>query len=93
MIMRVYEKIKLMDIDELVDWLDEHCMFDNAPWWEWWDEHYCNKCEAIIRTDDDGYEREYGYCELHHKCRFFEDMDNIPDVKQIIKMWLLSESD
>ena len=38
-------------------------------------------------------ECEFAWCELNGKCKFFKDMDDIPDVKQIIKMWLESDED
>lgn len=88
--MTVLENFKAKNIDELVDWIDEYFAFDTAPYWTWYDENYCNKCESIV-TDDD--KIECAYCEVHDNCRFFKDMDNIPDSKQIIKMWLLSECD
>lgn len=90
--MTVFECFKNKNIDELVDWLNEHCVFDHAPWYRWWDENYCNKCESIIRIDDDDIKREYGYCELNGNCKFFKEIKDIPDDKQVIKMWLESES-
>lgn len=90
--MTVFEKIKSKNIDELVDWIDEHFHFDSAPYWKWWDENYCSKCKAIVQTDDEGHETKFAYCEVHDNCKFFKDMDNIPDVKQTIKMWLESEA-
>lgn len=89
--MKVFDSIMIKNIDELAEWLDENMMFDNAPWLSWWDEHYCNKCENIVRTDSDGYKGEYAYCELHSHCRFFKGIKDIPDNKLIIKMWLESE--
>lgn len=86
--MIVFDMIKNKNIDELVDWIDEHFAFDSAPYWYWWDKNYCSKCETIASLDDEG---EFAYCEVHNNCRFFKDMDKIPDTKQIIKMWLLSE--
>lgn len=90
--MTIFENFINRDIDALVDYLDEHFTFDNAPWWKWWDENYCSKCIAEIAVDDEGNKRDYGYCELHGNCRFFKDMKEIPDNKQIIKMWLESDS-
>lgn len=91
--MTAYEKLKNMSIDELAEWIDRHCMFDDAPYWLWWDKNYCSKCEAITLDNEDGYKIEHAYCELNGHCRFFQNMDDIPDSKQIIQMWLKSEMD
>lgn len=86
--MTVFNMIQNKNIDEFVDWINEHFQFDNAPYWYWWDKNYCNKCETINSLDDEG---KLAYCEAHDNCRFFMDMNSIPDHKQIIKMWLESE--
>lgn len=86
-----FENFKFKNIDELVDWLDEYGDFDNAPWNKWWDKNYCSKCEPI--TSGSGYGYEYAPCEFSNKCVFFENMNEIPDHKQVIKMWLELESD
>lgn len=83
--MTVYESFKSKSIDELAEWLDKH-VIDDSPWIGWFDRKYCNKCDAVHYEDDD-----YSWCELNGKCRFFQDMPNIPDNKQIIKMWLERE--
>lgn len=85
--MTVFDNIKNLNIDEFVDWLDENILCDNAPWWKHFDDNYCSKCIAEI----DNRNHKCGYCELNGKCRYFQDLDNIPDRKQIIKMWLASE--
>lgn len=84
--MNKFDKFMSMNIDELVDWLDEHGSYDAAPWWKWWDETYCEQFKSEIK---DGH--EYGWCELHGKCKYFQDMRDIPDNKQTIKMWLETE--
>lgn len=92
--MTVFENIKNNSIDELAEWLDEYCTFDTAPWWKWWDENYCDKCEPEIghmMAFGKELECKYAWCELNHKCKFFQEMEEIPDNKQIIKMWLMSE--
>ena len=89
--MTIFETLKTKNIDELAKWLDKHYSFDEAPYWRWWDTNYCNKCEAVVFTDDEGYETDYAYCEHYGNCRFFKEMEDIPDNKQIIKMWLESE--
>ena len=96
--MTVFENFKSKNIDELAEWLDKHCEFDTAPWWRFWDKNYCNKCEPEIayitnpnKDIDSDIELECAWCELHHKCKFFQEMNDIPDIKQTIKMWLMSE--
>ncbi|MBO5828828.1 MAG: hypothetical protein J6R59_10325 [Paludibacteraceae bacterium] len=92
--MTVFENIKNKNIDEFVNWLSEHCSFDYAPWWKWWDENYCKKCEsetAYVEAFEK--ECEHAYCELNGNCRFFLDMGDIPDEKQVIKMWLESRDE
>ena len=81
--MNNFENFQSMTIDELVDWLDEHGDFDNAPWNRCWDENYCKKCEPVIEHG-----QEYAPCEFNNKCVFFENMNEVPDNKQVIKMWL-----
>lgn len=90
--MTVFDNFKNKNIDELAEWLSEYCSFDQAPYWRWWDKNYCNKCEpeiAYLFSSDK--ESKCAWCELYDKCKFFQDMNEIPDSKEIIKMWLLSE--
>lgn len=97
--MTIFETIKNKSIDEYVEWLSVSCCnFDSAPWWNWWDDNYCKKCEpeivyveSLTKDIDSDKKMECGWCELNGKCKFFKEMDEIPDVKQIIKMWLMSE--
>lgn len=84
--MTIYESFKSKNIDELVEWLDKYCI-DIAPWIIWFDENYCKKCDEIYHEN----EEDYAWCEPNGVCRFFKDMDDIPDNKQIIKLWLESE--
>lgn len=90
--MTVFDSIKNKNIDELAEWLDKHCNFDSAPWWKHWDENYCNKCEAVVFSDDEGDETKFAYCEHYGNCRFFKEMEDMPDNKQTIKLWLESEA-
>lgn len=71
------------NINELADFLDKYVPIDNAPWTEWFDNEYCQRCESEFR---DG--KEYGWCELYNKCRYFKEMRKQPTEKQVIKMWL-----
>lgn len=85
----VFDKLKSMNIDELTEWIDKHGEFDGSPWMSWFDEKYCKKCESIMCKYEDG-TREFpcSYCELNDNCKFFPNLDSIPDNKMIIKMWL-----
>lgn len=96
--MTVFESFKTKNVDEIAEWLDKNGIYDGSPWMHWWDKNYCSKCETVIDyvPDDEGEETwhigmECAWCELHDKCRFFQDMDDMPDNKQIIKLWLESE--
>ena len=92
--MTVFESIKSKNIDELVEWLNKYCCFDTAPYMDFWDKNYCDKCEPEVVDDPDVCgELSSMYCELHDKCKYFQNMDKIPSVKECIKMWLESECD
>jgi hypothetical protein len=94
-----------MPIDEFVEWLDKNCMFDNSPWMNLFNEKYCSKCESIKCKYADAEEKlgfspfsysgevECSYCEVYNKCRFFENLEDIPDNKEMIKMWLEEEAE
>ena len=88
----VFDKFKSMNIDELAEWLDEYGQFDSSPWMSWFDQKYCKNCEDIMCKYEDG-EREFpcSYCELNGNCKFFPGLDEVPDNKMSIKMWLESE--
>lgn len=90
--MTKYEMLKNMSVDEIVEWIDKYATFDDALYWQWWDENYCNNCEPeIVYVPELDKTHECAWCELNGKCKFFKEMNEIPDSKQIIKMWLLSE--
>ena len=86
--MVVFELFKSKNIEELTEWLDEYCMSDFSPWTNWFDVNYCKKCDGIFYNGDG---KDYAWCELNSGCKYFPDMNDIPDNKQIIKMWLESE--
>lgn len=91
--MTQFEKLKAMNIDEMVDWLDENGRFDSSPWTQWWDSHYCNNCPTETAfVPDYGREMQFAWCELRDKCKFFSGLPNIPDNKDIIRMWLEIET-
>jgi hypothetical protein len=37
---------------------------------------------------DTGRKVKFAWCEFHEKCKFFPNLEEIPDDKEIIKMWL-----
>ncbi len=101
--MNNFEKLKSMSIDELAEWLDKNGIIDNSPWDEHFNNKYCNNCESVMCKYEDaekvlGFkpclwddEIECVYCELEHKCKFFPELDDIPDNRDTIRMWLESE--
>jgi len=92
--MTVFDSAKSKNIDELVEWLDKNGAYDYTPWDKWFDRTYCKKCEAVKDYVDYLHgEHEFCWCELHNKCRFFQDMDRTPNRKQVIKLWLESEAE
>lgn len=84
--MTVFEDLKSKNIDEFAKWFEENCLHDDDPCIRWFNETYCKDCEDV---DKDG--EECAYCELNGKCRYFNDMDSMPDNRQTIKLWLKSE--
>jgi hypothetical protein len=94
--MTVFENINSKNIDELVEWLDKNGASDGNPWILWFDKTYCRKCESVVGympniLPDWSGEHEFAWCELNHKCKYFQNMEKIPDRKQTIKLWLESE--
>ena len=93
----LYNFIKDMSIDELTDGLDKYGQFDSSPWMGWFDENYCSKCESIKCKVDEkdafwpDYTMDCAYCELENKCKYFPQLDNIPDNKDTIKLWLMQK--
>ena len=94
--MNNFEKLQSMSIEDLAAWLDKNGMWDRSPWSQWFDSSYCQQCESVEATvKDDFGEREcdFAWCELEHKCRYFSDLEDVPNGKEIIKMWLESEAE
>ena len=90
--MTVFDKLKSKNIDELAEWIDEYGQFDGSPWLDYWDDNYCKKCDSEkVFVPALCKETKVAWCELHYKCKFFQEMDDVPDIKQIIKIWLESE--
>lgn len=97
--MNNFDMLKNLTKEQLSEWLDKYGMFDGSPWIEWFDKYYCQKCDLVIGYYPSELENEprkgheFTYCDLNGYCRFFNEMNTIPDNKQIIKMWLESESE
>lgn len=91
--MNYFEYIKNMNIDEFAAWLDkEFSWFYDTPWEEWWSKNYCNKCEPEFIEWEGRFDKvPIGWCELHDKCKYFQSLDDIPNSKQVCKMWLEKE--
>lgn len=95
--MNNFKHLQSISIDQLVEFLDTNGNQD-AIWWKWFDEKYCDRCEPVMVyvDDDDGEnvwktECECSYCEEHNKCRFFPEIEDVPDSKETIKLWLEAE--
>ena len=87
--MTQFENFKSMTLEELADWLDQYGIFEGSPWMQWWAETFCDNCEPIEGTYPDSNRTiEFSWCELEHKCRFFQNMDDAPNNKDIIRLWL-----
>jgi hypothetical protein len=100
--MNNFERLKSMSVEELAEWLDKNGSFDDSPWLNAFNEKYCAKCGSIECNYADAKEKlgitpfyddtiECAYCEIYNKCRYFEDMNDVPDNREMIKMWLESE--
>lgn len=90
--MNNYEKLQSLSIELFAEWLDANGMWDNSPWSTWWNDNFCAKCEDVTAyVPDWDRECDFAWCELEHKCRFFQEMDEEPSSKDIIKLWLESE--
>lgn len=92
--MKNFEKLQSKNIDDLAEWLDTNAWTDTSPWLQWWGDTYCNHCESIMCKYGDG-TREFpvSWCELYGKCKFFQEMNEVPSGKEIVKMWLESEAE
>lgn len=90
--MNNFERLKSMSVDELAKWLDTNGMWDNSPWSQWFDQKYCKNCPDIMcKSPDDSRQFPCAYCEIYDNCRFFPEQEDVPDCKDIIKMWLAEE--
>ena len=86
-------KLQSMSVEDLAEWLDTNTQWDGSPWCKWFDETYCKNCppEVVEVESDWGHECECGWCELYGKCRYFQDMEDVPSSTEILKMWLEAE--
>ncbi len=101
--MNNFERLKSMSVEELAEWLDQNGIIDNSPWSEHFNNKYCANCESVMCKYEDaekvlGFkpyflddEVECAYCEVYNKCRFFPEMDEVPDGLEAVKMWLEAE--
>lgn len=100
--MNNFERLTLMSLDDLAEWLDKNGSFDDSPWLNSFNEKYCEKCESIECQYTDAKEKlgitpfydetiECAYCEIYNKCRYFENAEEVPDNLEMIKLWLEAE--
>ena len=100
--MNNFENLKSLSLEGFANWLYMNCQFEDSPWANWFDDTYCTKCERIEcssaeywNNDTEPYQTnivECAYCEFEDKCRYFPDLEEIPDNLEIIKMWLRQEA-
>lgn len=89
-----FEQLKAMSLSEFAEWLAKYGQFDDAPWMAWFDDNYCKKCESIKCVVDEndahfpGRIIDCAYCELKKNCKYFPALENIPNNKMTIEMWL-----
>lgn len=90
--MTVFENIKQMNMDTLIDCLDKLHFPEYAPWMQWYNKTYCQNCDTVTANVQYLMKTcECAWCEIHGKCKFFPKLDDGPDRKQMIKLWLESE--
>lgn len=74
--------------EEVVNLIETHFIDNDCPWNDWFSEKYCNDCPSVV-VKEGRFGREidvnYGYCELHDKCRYFGHM---VDEREVIELWL-----
>lgn len=98
--MNNFEKLKLMSVEELAEWLNT-LHYDNTPWLQWFDSKYCSQCDSVVVTSNE-YKDKFGcsgygdtvecaYCEWENGCKFFPKMDEAPSLTDILKMWFVEE--
>lgn len=91
--MNNYTRIVNKSVGELTEWLDKYGSLEETPWIKWFSNKYCEKCLVEeIRFSESDKRTPCSWCEIHHKCRFFQDKEEIPDNKEIILMWLMEDA-
>ena len=63
-------------------------------WMKQFDEKYCKNCADVIAE----YEGDslmhlnkksvFSYCEVYNKCKYFQEMDELPSASDILSIWL-----
>lgn len=85
-----WEFLKNFSEKDFVRWLSDFELVENAPWFQWLDKKYCQKCPPIIgRLEGHDYDQSFAPCEF--------EVDECPygvadlTVEELIEMWLSSE--
>ena len=76
-----FVKIHCMKIEQLAELLSKCSVYGEGPWYKWFDEVYCKKCERIAKGCGGDVP-----CEFETGCPLYDDSD-----KNIILMWLNAE--
>ena len=93
--MNNFEQLKSCSLEGLADWLDINGNFEGSPWMTWFNNKYCENCESIMcHYPDSEHEFPCSWCELNNnKCKYFPELEEAPDNRDIIEMWLREEAD
>ena len=83
--MKKVDEIKSKSFNDFAEWLNDNGN-DDSPWINWFDKTYCKHCDCVSVNGKD-----YAWCEVYNKCRFFPEMEEVPDCLQMTKMWLNTE--
>lgn len=91
--MNNYERIRAMTIDDLAEYLSDKWSHYDDPSMEWWNDNHCSKCESVsVYVEHLGRNLDFAWCELNdNKCKFYLELDGLPNSKEVMKMWLESE--
>ena len=101
--MNNFNYLKSLSFTELAEWLDKNGQFDGSTWLDWFDNKYCKNCEPIVCNEVEHQDAlglkppwlsdtiECAYCELEKKCKFFKELNEVPDNKKIIELWFTEE--
>ena len=83
------------DIDSLSDLLDRLTSGYECPWTSWFDNNYCKKCETLDGSypETPNIRLKFAWCELNHKCKFFPELKRTPTERDVIKYWLVRETE